>query len=78
MASTTHLCFLFYVSRVCESQIVFLFHIQVYGHGVNEHPARSTVRHGILNTENEDVLVNLELSQPRSVQRDKSETPSTG
>ena len=78
MASTTHLCFLFYVSRVCESQIVFLFHIQVYGHGVNEHPASSTVRNGILNTENEDVLVNLELSQPRSVQRDKSETPSTG
>ncbi|KAG2578889.1 hypothetical protein PVAP13_6NG144600 [Panicum virgatum] len=51
---------------------------KVYGHGVNEHPARSTVRHGILNTENEDVLVNLELRQPRSVQRDKSETPSTG
>ncbi|KAG2584074.1 MADS-box transcription factor 23-like [Panicum virgatum] len=52
---------------------------KVYGHGVNEHPASSTVRNGILNTENEeDVLVNLELSQPRSVQRDKSETPSTG
>ena len=59
-------------------KIIFLFHIQVYGHGVNEHPASSTVRNGILNTENEDVLVNLELSQPQSVQRDKSETPSTG
>ena len=59
-------------------KIIFLFHIQVYGHGVNEHPASSTVRNGILNTENEDALVNLELSQPRSVQRDKSETPSTG
>jgi MADS-box transcription factor len=51
---------------------------KVYGHEVNEHPASSTVRHGMLNTENEDVLVNLELSQPQSVQRDKSETPSTG
>jgi hypothetical protein len=59
-------------------KIVFLFHIQVYGHEVNEHPESSTVRHGMLNTENEDVLVNLELSQPQSVQRDKSETPSTG
>ncbi|PAN35451.1 hypothetical protein PAHAL_6G209400 [Panicum hallii] len=51
---------------------------KVYGHEVNEHPESSTVRHGMLNTENEDVLVNLELSQPQSVQRDKSETPSTG
>ncbi|KAJ1268546.1 hypothetical protein BS78_07G143100 [Paspalum vaginatum] len=50
---------------------------KVYGQGVNEHPA-STVRHRILNVEDEDVLVNLELSQPQSVQRDKSETPSMG
>jgi hypothetical protein len=50
----------------------------VYGDGVNGHPASSTVRHGIQITENEDVCVNLELSQPQSAQRDKSETPSTG
>ncbi|CAL5001975.1 unnamed protein product [Urochloa decumbens] len=50
---------------------------KVYGHGVNDHPASSTVRHS-MDTENEDVRVNLELSQPQSVQRDKSETPSTG
>ncbi|RCV31189.1 hypothetical protein SETIT_6G156800v2 [Setaria italica] len=51
---------------------------KVYGHGVDEHPSSSTVRHSIQITENEDVHVNLELSQPQSVQRDKSETPSTG
>ncbi|CAL5012634.1 unnamed protein product [Urochloa decumbens] len=50
---------------------------KVYGHGVNEHPASGTARHS-MDTENEDVRVNLELSQPQSVQRDKSETPSTG
>ncbi|OEL24287.1 MADS-box transcription factor 27 [Dichanthelium oligosanthes] len=51
---------------------------KVYEQGANEHPASSTVKHSSLDTENEDVLVNLELSQPRSVQRDKSETPSIG
>ncbi|CAO2191538.1 unnamed protein product [Urochloa humidicola] len=50
---------------------------KVCGHGVNEHPASSAVRHS-MDTENEDVCVNLELSQPQSVPRDKSETPSTG
>ncbi|CAD6245120.1 unnamed protein product [Miscanthus lutarioriparius] len=47
---------------------------KVYGQGVNEHPTSTTVRDSILNTENEDVPINLELS----VQRDKSETPSIG
>ena len=46
----------------------------MYGQGVNEHPTSTTVRDSILNTENEDVPINLELS----VQRDKSETPSIG
>ncbi|PWZ54936.1 MADS-box transcription factor 27 [Zea mays] len=47
---------------------------KAYGQGVNEHPTSTTVRHSILNTENEDVRINLELS----VQGDKSETPSIG
>ncbi|KAG0523702.1 hypothetical protein BDA96_07G145500 [Sorghum bicolor] len=47
---------------------------KVYGQGVNEHPTSTTVRHSILNTENEDVPINLELS----MQRDRSETPSIG
>ncbi|KAF8772887.1 hypothetical protein HU200_005281 [Digitaria exilis] len=51
---------------------------KVYGHGVNEHPESSKARDNILNTENEDALVTLELSQPQSAQRDKSETPSIG
>nr|CAB3483034.1 unnamed protein product [Digitaria exilis] len=51
---------------------------KVYGHGVNEHPESSKARGNILNTENEDALVTLELSQPQSAQRDKSETPSIG
>ena len=46
----------------------------MYGQGVNEHPTSTTVGDSILNTENEDVPINLELS----VQRDKSETPSIG
>ncbi|CAL5006087.1 unnamed protein product [Urochloa decumbens] len=50
---------------------------KVYGHGINDHPASGTARHS-MDTENEDVRVNLELSQPQSAQRDKSETPSTG
>lgn len=57
-----------------ESQSIISFIFQVYGQRVNEHPTSTTVRHSILNTENEDVPINLELS----VQRDRSETPSVG
>ncbi|CAL5006088.1 unnamed protein product [Urochloa decumbens] len=63
--------------KVIASRTVSRIEMQVYGHGINDHPASGTARHS-MDTENEDVRVNLELSQPQSAQRDKSETPSTG
>jgi hypothetical protein len=50
----------------------------VYGQGVNEHPTDTAVKHRIVNLEDEDVAVNLELSQPQNVESEKSGTPSLG
>ncbi|KAK3121768.1 hypothetical protein QOZ80_8BG0660690 [Eleusine coracana subsp. coracana] len=51
---------------------------KVYGQSVNENPTGTTVRYSILNPENENVQVNLELSQPQHVEREESGTPRLG
>ncbi|TVU05768.1 hypothetical protein EJB05_48951, partial [Eragrostis curvula] len=51
---------------------------KVYGQTVNENPTGTTVRYRILNKANENVQVNLELSQPQNVEREDSGTPSLG
>ncbi|KAL6596083.1 hypothetical protein ACP70R_047447 [Stipagrostis hirtigluma subsp. patula] len=51
---------------------------KVYGQEVHEHSTGTTIRYSILNTENENVPVNLELSQPQNVEMKKSGTPSLG
>jgi len=50
----------------------------VYGQGVNEHPTGTAIKHGIVDLEDEDVAVNLELSQPQNVDSEKSGTPTLG
>jgi len=50
----------------------------VYGQGVNEHPTDTAIKHGIVDLEDEDVAVNLELSQPQNVDSEKSGTPTLG
>ncbi|XP_062195280.1 MADS-box transcription factor 27-like [Phragmites australis] len=51
---------------------------KVYGPRVNEHPTGTTIRYSILTTENENVPVNLGLSQPHNVEKEKSGTPTLG
>jgi MADS-box transcription factor len=51
---------------------------KVYGQSVNENPTGTTVRYSILNTEDENVQVNLELSQPQNMEREQSGMPSLG
>ncbi|GJN16155.1 hypothetical protein PR202_gb03113 [Eleusine coracana subsp. coracana] len=71
--------FPFHKSRIRGSQSNISFSIyQVYGQSVNENPTGTTVRYSILNPENENVQVNLELSQPQHVEREESGTPRLG
>ncbi|RLN04621.1 MADS-box transcription factor 23-like [Panicum miliaceum] len=51
---------------------------KVSGQGVNEHLTDTATKHRIVNLEDEDVSVNLELSQRQNVESEKSGTPSLG
>ncbi|CAL5006090.1 unnamed protein product [Urochloa decumbens] len=51
---------------------------KVHGQGVNEHPKDTAIKYSILNVDDENVPVNLELSQPQNVESEKSGTPSLG
>jgi hypothetical protein len=50
----------------------------VYGQSVNENPTGTAIRYSILNKEDENVHVNLELSQLQNVEQEKSGTPTLG
>jgi hypothetical protein len=57
------------VPSICELKNNISFSIsQVYGQSVNENPTGTTIRYSILNKEDENVHVNLELSQPQNVE----------
>ncbi|KAL6838301.1 hypothetical protein ACP4OV_031900 [Aristida adscensionis] len=53
-------------------------HKKVHGPRVNEHLTGTTTRYSIMARENENVPVNLELSQPNNVEKEMSGTPTLG